>query len=229
MSTQALRVTLPAGALYVSGTVNSVAVTWTNTEGNAWEAVAERSADDVYRVELTVINGAGAASQVSLTLYYGVLNLITDRTRADVDRASYLGGLWGPEGFTGTAGELAEWLTPLKGAYNAEDLNRVGSAVAYLAGRLEGYGYAVAVSPKTDWTVGDEPTLAQLTAYLADVEALRGAIAVPGDTPRTPEDMAGLTYSEANDIEKILKDLDLLLTNMAAAWYYSGEIYAGEV
>ena len=65
MSTQALRVTLPAGALYVSGTVNSVAVTWTNTEGNAWEAVAERSADDVYRVELTVINGAGAASQVS--------------------------------------------------------------------------------------------------------------------------------------------------------------------
>lgn len=229
MSTQALRVTLPAGALYVSGTVNSVAVTWTNTEGNAWEAVAERSADDVYRVELTVINGAGAASQVSLTLYYGVLNLITDRTRADVDRASYLGGLWGPEGFTGTAEELAEWLTPLKGAYNAEDLNRVGSAVSYLAGRLEGYGYAVAVSPKTDWTVGDEPTLSQLTAYLADVEALRGAIAVPGDTPRTPKDMAGLTYSEANDIERILKDLDLLLTNMAAAWYYSGEIYAGEV
>lgn len=155
--------------------------------------------------------------------------LITDRAQADVDRASYLGGLWGPEGFTGTAKELAEWLTPLKGAYNAEDLNRVGSAVAYLAGRLEGYGYAVAVSPKTDWTVGDEPTLSQLTAYLADVEALRGAIAVPGDTPRTPEDMAGLTYSEANDIEKILKDLDLLLTNMAAAWYYSGEIYAGEV
>lgn len=40
MSTRTLSVSLPSDALYVSGTVNDVAVTWTNTEGNTWEAVA---------------------------------------------------------------------------------------------------------------------------------------------------------------------------------------------
>lgn len=226
MSGRTLSVTLPASTLYVSGTVNDVAVTWTNVEGNAWEAVAPRAADDVYHVALTAINGAGTATQLSMTLYYGVLNLITDRTRADVDRVKYLASK-GWEAMTEQ--ERAEWLTPMKGAYNAEDLNRVGTAVEYIAGRLAGYGYAVTVSPKTDWVVGDEPDLAQLEACLADVRALRGAIAVMGSTPKTPEDMTGLTADEANHIEQILKDIDLLLTNMAAAWYDSGEIYAGEV
>ena len=40
MSTRTLSVSLPSDALYVSGTVNDVAVTWTHTEGNTWEAVA---------------------------------------------------------------------------------------------------------------------------------------------------------------------------------------------
>ena len=39
----------------------------------------------------------------------------------------------------------------------------------------------------------------------------------------------GLTYTWANDIEQILMDIDVLLTNIAAGWLYSGEIYSGEV
>lgn len=35
-----------------------------------------------------------------------------------------------------TAAEQAEWLTGMKGAYNAADLNRVGIALNYLAARL---------------------------------------------------------------------------------------------
>ena len=41
--------------------------------------------------------------------------------------------------------------------------------------------------------------------------------------------MEGLTHTEANDIEKILLDVDELITNMTAAYYYSGELYGGEV
>lgn len=36
-------------------------------------------------------------------------------------------------------------------------------------------------------------------------------------------------YTVANNIEKILVDINQLLINMAADWFYSGEVYSGEV
>ena len=155
------------------------------------------------------------------------LNLITNRTQADVDRVAQLTGQ--VSAGTATAAELAEWQSDLKGAYNASDLNRVGAAVAYVAGRLNGYGYAVTVNPKQDWTVSDIPTAGQMATYLRDVAALRGAIAVMASTPPTPDSANNRTWQEANNIEQILLDVDELLTRMAAAWFYSGELYAGEV
>ena len=61
--------------------------------------------------------------------------LITDRTAADVARVHELA----VKGYAGmTAAELAEWLAGMKGAYNAVDLNRVGTALNYLRDRLTG-------------------------------------------------------------------------------------------
>ena len=68
-----------------------------------------------------------------------------------------------------------------------------------------------------------------MASYLRDVAALRGAIAVMASTPQTPDSSSGLTWREANNIEQILLDVDELLTRMAAAWFYSGELYAGDV
>lgn len=155
------------------------------------------------------------------------LNLITNRTQADVDRVVTLAAR--VSAGTATAAEQTEWASDLKGAYNASDLNRVGAAVAYVAGRLTGYGYAVSVSPRQDWQVADIPTQESMTAYLADVAALRAALTVAAGTPAVPEDMERLTWQEANDIERILLDVDELLTRMAAAWFYSGDLYAAEV
>lgn len=225
MSTQTLRVSLPSEIIYVSGTVNGKAYTWTLVDGS-WQAIVDRAADDTYSVALTAVNALGTSTSYTLTLYYGMLNLITDRTQADVDRVRQLA----QKGFRNmTADEKTEWLNGLKGAYNASDLNRVGAAVAYVAGRLTGYGYAVSVDPRQDWQVTDIPTQESMTAYLADVATLRAALTVAADTPEVPEDMERLTWQEANDIEKILVDVDELLTRMAAAWFYSGELYAGEV
>lgn len=225
MSTQTLRVSLPSEIIYVSGTVNGKAYTWTLVDGS-WQAIVDRAADDTYAVALTAVNALGTSASYTLTLYYGMLNLITDRTQADVDRVRQLAqkGLGNM-----TADEKTEWLNGLKGAYNASDLNRVGAAVAYVAGRLKGYGYAVSVSPRQDWQVSDIPTPESMTAYLADVAALRAALTVAADTPEVPEDMERLTWQEANNIEQILLDVDELLTRMAAAWFYSGDLYAGEV
>lgn len=113
--------------------------------------------------------------------------------------------------------------------YNASDLNRVGAAVQYVASRFAAQGYAVTVSSKTDWLASDIPTASELETYRQNIAALRALLAVMPTTPEAPDSMAGLTYTEANDIEQILLDLDTLLTNAALAWYQSGEIYAGEV
>lgn len=202
--TQVLSVALPSEIIYVSGTVNGTAVTWTLIDG-AWTATAERAADDTYLVKLSAVNAAGASTDYELTLYYGLLTLITDRTASDVAQKT-------PKGF-----------------YNATDLNRVGAAVRYIADRFTAQGYGVAVYPKTDWMASDIPTAAELETYRQNIAALRGVITVLQSTPETPASMAGLDYIKANDIERILLDLDALLTNAAAAWYQSGELYAGEV
>ena len=202
--TQVVSVSLPSEIIYVSGTVNGTAYTWTLIDG-AWTATAERAADDTYHVALTAVTAAGTSTNFELTLYYGLLTLITDRTAEDV------------------ANKTA------KGFYNASDLNRVGAAVQYVAERFAAQGYAVEVSPKTDWLASDIPTASELETYRQNIAALRALLAVMPTTPETPDSMAGLTYTEANDIEQILLDLDALLTNAAAAWYQSGELYAGEV
>lgn len=204
MSAQVLSVSLPSEIIYVSGTVNGTAYTWTLIEG-AWTATVERAADDTYAVALTAVTAAGVSTNYALTLYYGLLNLITDRTRADVENKTN------------------------KGFYNASDLNRVGAAVQYVAERFAAQGYAVAVSPKTDWLASDIPTASELETYRQNIATLRAPIAVMKSTPETPETMRFLDYIKANNIEQILLDLDTLLTNAALAWYQSGEIYAGEV
>ena len=121
------------------------------------------------------------------------------------------------------------WALDLKGAYNASDLNRVGAAVRYVAGRLREYGYSVAVAPKADWLEDDIPTAGQMETYRANIAAIRAALAVSADTPPAPGSMDNLTYVEANNIEQILLDVDALLTLISQGWYYSGEIYAGDI
>lgn len=226
MRTQSINVTLPTEIVYVSGTVNGTDHTWTRL-GDAWQATVARANDETYVIALTAVTAAGISSEYALTIYYGILNLITDRTQADADRVSYLAQK--VAGKTATGEEIAEYLTDLKGAYNASDLNRVGAAVEYVAGRLNEYGYLVSVEPKKDWVMGDIPTPSQMTAYLNDVSKLRAMLTVAQTTPEVPEDMEKLTWQEANDIEQILVDLDAMLTRMAAAWFYSGDLYSGEV
>ena len=162
---------------------------------------------------------------VFLALGTTLLSLITDRTQQDVDRVEELA----EKGWAAmTEQERAEWLGEMKGAYNASDMNRVGEAVAYVAGRLTDFGYSAPVSPKTDWTEDDEPSTDQLASYLADISTIRGALAVLPSTPATPAEIDGRTHQEANDIEQILLDVDKLLNIMATTFIPCGEALCGE-
>lgn len=227
MSTRTLTTTLPTGTLYVSGTVNGVATTWTNTSGQTWETVAERSPNDVYVVALTIISASGASSKTEFTLFYG-LHLITDRTNADVQYVQALAKKIREQ--TATEEELANWNgAALKGAYNHTDFNRVGAAIQFLESRFLEHGYVVSVDPKTDWKEEDIPTEKETAHYLEQVRILREMLSLLPTTPIVPNDMDGFTFEEANDIEKILEDINFLLTNAAQAWLYSGEVFSGEV
>lgn len=202
--TQVLSVALPSEIIYVTGTVNGTAYTWTLIDG-AWTATAERAANDTYVVALTAVTASGVSSSYELTLYYGILSLVTDRTAADVRAQNG------------------------KGTYNASDLNRVGAAVEYIAGRFTDLGYSCTVPVKKDWLMTDLPTQGQMETYRQNIAALRGLLAVMPSTPPTPESIRFLDYVRANNIEQILLDLDALITNITKAWYFSGELFAGEV
>ena len=145
------------------------------------------------------------------------MNLIIDRTQADVNRVKQIAAK-GKAG-TWTAEEQAEWAAGMKGAYNYTDFNRVESAVAELAEIL-----GVTVETAAMWDVRSVPTLADTQRYLANIRRLKRKCAGLGRTPPVPESMARMTYQTANDIEKILVDIEAAIN----AWTRSGEIYCGE-
>lgn len=154
------------------------------------------------------------------------MDLITNRTAADVERYQYLKN----KGFDNlTDAEKAEWLSNMKGAYNYSDLNRVEAAVLYVADRLREYGYHLTIETHGEWSMGDVPTLADMTKYLANVKAIRTAFATLSTTPQVPDNMHHLSYQKANNIEQIIFDVDYLITNMMNSMFYSNDLISGEV
>ena len=90
----------------------------------------------------------------------------------------------------------------------------------------------------TTWQLGEFPPPPDRERYLSNVRLLREAVEYA--TSDIPETMAKFTHEDANALERALSGLHDALTaldadrrtlveNTAAAWYYSGDIYLGEV
>jgi len=197
-----LSVWVGASIIYLYGTVNGEAATFTLVGDGEWQAVVPRAEDDNYILHLEAYSENGLEGTYNYTLYYGMMPCVTDRTEADVRNK------------TG------------KGYYNATDLNRVGHNIDYLAGLLNSYGYAVAVAPKTDWQINDIQRATGMEQYIADLNALKDGFY--GTVP-LPDGMDDLTPEAANNIERLLLEIEQSINNMAAALFYSGELFAGEV
>jgi len=126
---------------------------------------------------------------------------ITDRTKADVINQT------------------------AKGSYDYTDLNRVGTNIAYIAGLLNTYGYAVAVSPKTDWTISDIPTPTQMAQYVADLTAIKNRFY---GTTSLPSAMDNLTFTDANNIELLLAEIETYINRMIAGFRQCGTFKCGQ-
>lgn len=149
-------------------------------------------------------------------------DLITDRKAADVAEVKSLLAL-------ANAGDAAAQYRleneNFKGSYNAADLNRVGTACAYLHGLITDMGYEVPnyTTPKTDWHGdiydGDVPTAAQMQAYITNIAALK---AVWSAAQAIPSTMDNLSYEGANNIERLLIEVEGQIERITAIYIYSG-------
>ena len=111
--------------------------------------------------------------------------------------------------------------TPVrKGAYNYTDLNRVELCVAELAREL-----SLDLVTKTDWAEWDVPTKDDMDRFLSNVVAVRAAGSPLATTPDAPRSMAKLDHVGANNIEKIIADIDIMVNHL----FRCGELYCGEV
>lgn len=119
-----------------------------------------------------------------------------------------------------------------KGIYSYADLNRVESAVAELSLLFPALDINLSPETKTDWgypgffSVDKWPTETQMTRYLKNVSDIKSAF---GISLWLPPSMSQLTWSGANNIEKILERAHTAATNTIKAFRYSGEFYSGEV
>lgn len=129
-------------------------------------------------------------------------NLIYDRTQLDIDNDTE------------------------KGQYTYTDLNRVESWCEYIANILNSYNYFVHIDVKTDWKESDYHYSEDLERIRQNVYTLKNAYY---SFTQIPENLEYMTYEKANDIEKILYEINTLIENMISQFYYAGELYSGEV
>lgn len=128
-------------------------------------------------------------------------NLIFDRTQLDLDNDTE------------------------KGQYTYTDLNRVESWCKYLADILNSYNYYVSIETKTDWIESDYHWSEDLERIRQNVNDLKEAYFAFTEIPANLEYM---TIEKANDIEKILSEIDFILTSMENNFIYCSVASCGQ-
>lgn len=80
------------------------------------------------------------------------------------------------------------------------------------------------------WYEEDIPTADLMEAYLDNVAAIRSTLEVFATTPQTPATMEGLTFERANDIEKILLDVQKVINQIVKGFHRSNAftMWSGE-
>ena len=113
----------------------------------------------------------------------------------------------------------------LKGAYNYTDLNRIEEWCEYLATQLTSYNYTVNITTKTNWTMKDFPTETQLDRIRSNVKKIKDAYY---SYTSVPTNVNFMTYSKANQLEKVLYEIDTIFNAMTNYFIYSGVAHVGQ-
>lgn len=128
-------------------------------------------------------------------------NLIFDRTQLDIDNDTE------------------------KGQYTHTDLNRVESWCKYIADVLNGYNYYVSIDAKTNWKESDYHWSEDLERIRQNVNRLKEAYF---SFTQIPANLEYMTWQKANDIEKILFEIDKIIGYMENDFIYCGVPSCGQ-
>lgn len=204
---------------------------WRSPSPEGWSAGTVDFAADVpleiaaNDITVTAVDGAGLTTVEE----FRMIRLVTDRTFVDLERLQELFA----RGLDNWTEAEREWFSSTlcrRGCYDELDVDRMEFAADWIGSWLHNYGYFEDWEPPLNWTAEEAMRLLDSVRYLGRAETLRGALAVPKDTPETPESMkAALTIQGANDIEAILVAVDALRPFLERSWWYCGEIGCGEV
>lgn len=151
-----ISIVLPSRIESVSGSVNGIVTVWEQDMSGAWQAAVEQSTDDLYRVDVELMDAAGNRSRYTDTICYVLPRFITDRSLEDIRQRT-------------------------KAFLNASDLERIEKNTELIAGYI-----AVPVTVRTDWAIGDLPRASEYRRIRDNVERIRNGYAIRADTPPTP-------------------------------------------
>ena len=104
------------------------------------------------------------------------------------------------------------------------DLNRIEESVKYLTDILNKYGYRNTTNNKTNWRIDEIRKQEDCDRIKANYEVLKKAISYNFTTPAFKWE----SVQEANKIEKILYDIDLLIKGMEQVFVYIGVAGCGQ-
>lgn len=154
------------------------------------------------------------------------MELIFDRTQSDVEKKTE------------------------KGYYNASDLNRVILAMRELSALFAAEGYPASILSTDKWNEELIPTVPEMETYLADLQKLKsliksadeqknvgvteiaktnsGSVAGNGGVQLVPKSMNKLTYITANDIERVLYQINQAFERLKKSVVPCGAASSGE-
>ena len=112
-----------------------------------------------------------------------------------------------------------------KGYYNYTDLNRIETWCEYLANILNHYSYFVDIKTKTNWTMLDLPKQSEMKRIRGNINTLKQAYF---SFTQIPVNLENMTWQKANDIEKILHEIDCILKWMENNFVYCGVANMGQ-
>ena len=128
-------------------------------------------------------------------------NLIYDRTQSDVNNNTS------------------------KSYYNYNDYNRIETWCEYLAATLKNYNYGVSIVVKTNWNRKNFPSESEMERIRQNVNRLKQAYF---SFTQIPENLDYMTIEKANDIERILFEIDKILEVMENNFIYCGVAGCGQ-
>ena len=113
----------------------------------------------------------------------------------------------------------------LKGQYNASDLNRVEEWCEFLETQLNSVGYNIQIATKTNWQPSDMRTSAEMERIRTNIKKIMQGYYYVTEIEQNAE---YFNYIKANNWEKILYEMYILMFGMRNWYVYGGVARGGQ-